>query len=66
MLQGTDRVERLDPEGGTSHDGTHRPLLVTTRMDEVAALPSPVVVLSVRVDQYYGRLRRRPGCVNAE
>src|SRR5674476_328455 len=47
MLQGTDRVERLDPEGGTSHDGTHRPLLVTRRMDEVAALPSPVVVLSV-------------------
>jgi hypothetical protein len=61
MLQGTDRVERLDPEGGTSHDGTHRPLLVTRRMDEAAALPSPAVVLSVRVDQYYGRLRRRPG-----
>ena len=30
-------------------------------MDEVAALPSPAVVLSVRLDRYYGRLRRPPG-----
>jgi hypothetical protein len=47
--------------GGTSHEGTHRPLLRNLRVDEAAALPSPAVVLSVRLDQYYGRLRRRPG-----
>src|SRR6266568_6978985 len=30
-------------------------------MDEVAALPSPRVVLSRRLQRYYGRLRRPPG-----
>ena len=40
MLQGTDRVERApDAKGGTSHDGTHRPLLANLRADEAAALP---------------------------
>jgi len=62
MLQGTDRVEStLDTWGGTSTYGTHRPLLVNLRVDEAAALPSPAVVLSARLDRYYGRLRRRPG-----
>ena len=62
MLQGTDRVEpTLDTWGGTSTYGTHRPLLVNLRVDEAAALPSPAVVLSTRLDRYYGRLRRRPG-----
>ena len=56
-LQVSDRVLL----GGTSHDGTHRPFPVTRRMDEAAALPSPAVVLSVRLKRYYGRLRRPPG-----
>src|SRR3990170_8541683 len=30
-------------------------------MDEVAALPSPRVLLSRRLKRYYGRLRRPPG-----
>ena len=30
-------------------------------MNEAAALPSPTVVLSARLKQYYGRLRRPPG-----
>ena len=30
-------------------------------MNEAAALPSPAVVLSVRLDRYYGRLRLPPG-----
>src|SRR6266849_10041766 len=30
-------------------------------MDEVAALPSPRVLLSRRIKRYYGRLRRPPG-----
>src|SRR5665648_825112 len=30
-------------------------------MNEVAALPSPTVVLSARLKQYYGRLRLPPG-----
>src|SRR5436305_516271 len=33
----------------------------TPRIDEVAALPSPAVVLSARLKQYYGRLRRPSG-----
>jgi hypothetical protein len=31
------------------------------RIDEAAALPSPPVLLSGRLNQYYGRLRRPPG-----
>src|SRR5215471_1851464 len=38
-----------------------RPLLDTTRIDEVAALPSPAVMLSTRLSQYYDRLRLPPG-----
>jgi len=37
----------------------HSPTAVRT--DEVAALPSPTVVLSARLKQYYGRLRLPPG-----
>ncbi len=47
--------------GGTSHEGTHQPFPVSKRTDEVAALPSPAVVLSARLDRYYDRLRRPPG-----
>jgi hypothetical protein len=32
-----------------------------TRIDEAAALPSPAVMLSARLQQYYGRLRLPPG-----
>ncbi len=40
----------------------HSPALpCTRRMNEAAALPSPTVVLSARLKQYYGRLRRPPG-----
>ena len=37
------------------------PLHNLTRIDEVAALPSPAVLLSARLDRYYDRLRRPPG-----
>ncbi len=47
--------------GGTSHEGTHQPFPTPKRIDEAAALPSPAVVLSARLKQYYGRLRRPPG-----
>ncbi len=47
--------------GGTSHEGTHQPFPAPKRIDEAAALPSPAVVLSARLKQYYDRLRRPPG-----
>ena len=41
--------------------GTHRaPPSTEMRVDEAAVLPSPAVVLSARLQQYYGRLRRPP------
>jgi hypothetical protein len=41
---------------------THRALpSQTLRIDEVAALPSPQVVLSCRLKRYYCRIRRPPG-----
>jgi len=63
MLQGTDRIRHSgSTSGGTSHSGTHRaPPRRAVRTDEVAALPSPAVVLSARLKQYYNRLRRPPG-----
>ena len=48
--------------GGTSRHGTHRaPPQSLTRIDEAVALPSPAVMLSARLDRYYGHLRRPPG-----
>ena len=45
---------------GPSH--WHSPALPrTSRVNEAAALPSPAVVLSARLKQYYGRLRLPPG-----
>jgi hypothetical protein len=35
--------------------------LISLRVIEAAALPSPAVVLSVRLSRYYDRLRRRSG-----
>jgi hypothetical protein len=35
--------------------------LINLRANEAAALPSPAVVLSARLDRYYDRLRRRSG-----
>ena len=35
--------------------------LISMRVNEAAALPSPAVVLSARLDRYYDRLRRRSG-----
>src|SRR6266571_1294060 len=63
MLQGTNRICRNRPHsGGTSRNGTHRaPPSQTLRIDEVAALPSPQVMLSCRLKRYYCRLRRPPG-----
>jgi hypothetical protein len=37
--------------------GTRQPFPAPTRVNEAAALPSPAVVLSDRLEQYYGRLR---------
>ena len=62
MLQGPNRVHHGPRSGGTSRNGTHRaPPRQAIRTDEAAALPSPAVVLSARLQQYYGRLRRPPG-----
>src|SRR5664279_4495896 len=62
MLQGTDRIHFGFLRGGTSQHGTHRASSLTPiRIDEAAALPSPAVMLSARLQQYYGRLRRPPG-----
>ena len=48
--------------GGTSQIGTHRaPPSQTQRVNEAAALPSPAVMLSTRLDRYYDRLRLPPG-----
>src|SRR3954463_2104133 len=49
-----DAVELAEP-ALTGH------LSTDTRTDEAAALPSPAVVLSARLNQYYGRLRLPPG-----
>jgi hypothetical protein len=57
MLQGLNPVLL----GGPSHRWHSPALPRTLRTDEAAALPSPVVVLSVRLNRYYGRLRRPPG-----
>src|ERR1700739_4327125 len=68
VLQGTHLIQRdlfNDKDsavGGTSRNGTHRaPPSTSARIDEVMALPSPAVVLSARLDRYYGHLRRPPG-----
>jgi len=60
VLQGSDRIHSRSRSGGTSRHGTHRTLPAGTRADEAAVLPSPVVVLSARLDRYYDRLRRPP------
>ena len=48
------------PGGPSHHRGTHQALPCTSRVNEAAALPSPTVVLSARLDRYYGRLRLPP------
>jgi len=59
-LHGLNSVEFLDTKGAVSRDGTQRYLLTGSRGNELAALPYPAVLLSARLDQYYGRLRRPP------
>jgi hypothetical protein len=68
VLQGTHLIQRnlvhdkRSAVGGTSQNGTHRaPPQSIARIDEAVALPSPAVMLSARLDQYYGHLRRPPG-----
>jgi hypothetical protein len=73
MLQSSNRVIRLPRRGhrrsrpgphrgGTSQIGTHRaPPSRHYARNEAAALPSPAVLLSARLDQYYDRLRLPPG-----
>jgi hypothetical protein len=68
VLQGTHLIQRnlvYDTDSavsGTSANGTHRaPPPSTARIDEAVALPSPAVMLSARLDRYYGHLRRPPG-----
>ena len=57
MLQGLNPVL----PGGPSHRWHSPALPRTLRTDEAGALPSPAVVLSARLQRYYGRLRRPPG-----
>jgi gentisate 1,2-dioxygenase len=65
MLQGPNRVRHGPQRGGTSQNGTHRaPPRRAIRTDEAAALPSPAVVMSARLNQYYGRLRRPPSATS--
>jgi hypothetical protein len=61
--RGTHLVQRrTSAAGGTSQIGTHQaPPSTSTRIDEVVALPSPPVVLSGRLNQHYGHLRRPSG-----
>jgi hypothetical protein len=63
MLYGTDRVPgyRGSLHGGTSTDGTHRapPDNTAHRRSSGPSLPAGCVVL--RLNRYYGRLRRPPG-----
>ena len=47
--------------GGPSHSGHSPALPCSAHVDEAAALPSPAVLLSARLKQYYDRLRRPPG-----
>src|SRR6476620_11964082 len=68
VLQGTHLIQRNlvndkdSAVGGTSRNGTHRaPPSTSARIDEAVALPSPAVMLSARLDRYYGHLRRPPG-----
>src|ERR1700752_3316918 len=68
VLQGTHLIQRNlanqrdSAVGGTSRNGTHRaPPSTSARIDEAVALPSPAVVLSARLDRYYGHLRPPPG-----
>ena len=73
MLQSSNRIIRLPRRdyhrsrpgphrGGTSQIGTHRaPPSRHYARNEAAALPSPAVLLSARLDQYYDRLRLPPG-----
>ena len=62
MLQRADPVPTDSRQGGPSRtSGTHRSGPFSVRVNEAAALPSPAVVLSARLDQYYGRLRLPPG-----
>ena len=50
--------------GRASTNGTHRaPPQSIARIDEAVALPLPAVMLSTRLDRYYGHLRRPPGCL---
>src|SRR3954451_15935342 len=52
----------MDPTAaGLAEPALPGPLHTAARIDEAAALPSPAVVLSARLDRYYGRLRRPPG-----
>src|SRR3981189_1031241 len=63
MLQGTNRIcGNRSHSGGTSHFGhSPSPSITAVHIDEAAALPSPAVMLSARLKQYYGRLRRPSG-----
>jgi hypothetical protein len=46
---------------GLATTGTHRPSLPACAQTKQRPFPSPAVVLSVRLDRYYGRLRRPAG-----
>ena len=64
MLQTPNRVHH-GPRSGETSRCTHRaPPRRAIRTDEAAALPSPTVVMSARLQQYYGRLRRPPGATS--
>ena len=62
VLQSADPVTINSTQGGPNRvTGTHRPHPSRSCMNEAAALPSPPVLLSGRLKQYYGRLRLPPG-----
>src|SRR6478736_4436318 len=52
---------RSTPEAGLAHTALTGHSLSTCAWTKQRPFPSPAVVLSVRLDRYYGRLRRRPG-----
>ena len=52
---------RSTPGAGLAHTALTGHSLSTCAWTKQRPFPSPAVVLSVRLDRYYGRLRRRPG-----
>jgi putative ABC transport system ATP-binding protein len=62
MLQSSNPIQHGPRRGGTSRTGTHRaPLHQQYASTKQRPFPSPTVMLSARLNRYYGRLRHPSG-----